>query len=81
MWIWFIMWVVVELLFVVMLTKDQFNNFFSSKAGFWEYCKFSPVRFALWPFLLVAIIDEIIEVIRGINHLHVWWFDDDSFKL
>ena len=81
MWIWVVMWAVVELLFVAMLTKVQFENFFSSREGIWEFCKFIPVRFFLWPFLLVALLIEAIEAIRDINHLHVWWFDEDSFKL
>lgn len=42
--------------------------------------KFMPVRFMLWPFLLVAMAVEIIEAIQDINRLHVWWFDEENFK-
>lgn len=81
MWIWVTMWIVTELLFFGMLTRAQFNDIMCNWEGRWEYVKFIPIRFAIWPFMLVAMTVEIVENIRDINHLHVWWFDEDSFKL
>jgi len=74
------MWLIVEAIFILMLTPDQFKSFFISRQGVWELMKFMPVRFMLWPFLLVAMAVEIIEAIQDINRLHVWWFDEENFK-
>ena len=81
MWIWLGMWALAEAMFIGMLTRTQFDNYFKTWDGRWEFAKFIPIRFMIWPFLMVAMVVEMIEAIQDINSLHVWWFDEENFKL
>lgn len=81
MLIWFFAWLFVEILYFLTLTETQFDNSFESYKGVLQYILYIPLRFVIWPFLLVAIAVEFYEFWVGRNDLNVWWLRNNSFKL
>ena len=81
MLIWFLCWLITDFIFLATLSSEEYHRLLYTKRGVIQIVKYAPLRLFLWPFLLIAILVDLIEILSDTNRLNFWWFNINDIQL
>lgn len=79
--IWFLCWLVTDFIFLATLSSEEYRRLLHTQRGMIQIVKYAPLRFLFWPFVAVAILVDLIEILSDPSQLNFWWFNLNDIQL